>query len=206
MRAGRWLCLLLALLVLPSASAEDYPPVDSSAWGKQYDEYFKKYSKRYFGPGFDWRWFKAQAIAESRLNHNAKSHVGAIGVMQLMPATYAEIRDKNPHFKDISTPRWNIAAGIYYNRYLFTHQVWDGMPDEEKLLVAFAAYNAGLGGVLKAHRKLQPKRAKAWQEIAPHSPRETRGYVKRIKHIKGVAAMAHKNRDPRAKGASGISG
>ncbi|MCK5784786.1 MAG: hypothetical protein KAH06_10080, partial [Desulfobacterales bacterium] len=37
----------------------------------KYDGYFSKYSKRYFGPGFDWRYFKAQAIAESRLKANA---------------------------------------------------------------------------------------------------------------------------------------
>ena len=30
----------------------------------KYDQYFSKYSKRYFGPGFDWHLFKAQAIAE----------------------------------------------------------------------------------------------------------------------------------------------
>ncbi len=38
---------------------------------KRYDPYFSKYTKRYFGPAFDWTRFKAQAIAESNLNPDA---------------------------------------------------------------------------------------------------------------------------------------
>ena len=56
-------------------------PVHSGKWTDQYDRHFKKYSKRYFGPLFDWHWFKAQAIAESALSHDAESHVGARGLM-----------------------------------------------------------------------------------------------------------------------------
>jgi membrane-bound lytic murein transglycosylase F len=44
---------------------------------ERYDELFKKYGKRYFGPGFDWRLFKAQAMAESNLSQTARSHCGA---------------------------------------------------------------------------------------------------------------------------------
>src|SRR6185369_9269115 len=49
---------------------------------QRYDPYFKKYSKRFFGVGFDWRLFKAQGMAESELNPNARSFVGARGIMQ----------------------------------------------------------------------------------------------------------------------------
>ncbi|BBO84110.1 hypothetical protein DSCO28_46760 [Desulfosarcina ovata subsp. sediminis] len=48
------------------------------------------------GPAFDWRHFKAQAVAESRLQAAAKSRVGAVGLMQIMPRTFAEIRRKQP--------------------------------------------------------------------------------------------------------------
>ena len=65
----------------------------------KYDKYFSKYSKRYFGPAFDWHYFKAQAIAESRLKATAKSKVGALGVMQIMPKTFEEIARKNPTVK-----------------------------------------------------------------------------------------------------------
>ena len=85
----------------------------------RYDDTFRKYSKRFFGVGFDWRIFKAQGMAESNLDMNAKSSVGAQGIMQLMPSTFQEIRSKNPEIKAINHPEWNIAAGIYYD-----HQLW----------------------------------------------------------------------------------
>ena len=47
----------------------------------RYDEVFSKYTKRFFGAGFDWRVFKAQGLAESNLNPESRSWVGAIGIM-----------------------------------------------------------------------------------------------------------------------------
>ena len=59
-------------------------------WGPDdYDRLFRKYTKHYFGPHFDWRWFKAQGIAESGLRPNAHSSAGAKGIMQILPATAA---------------------------------------------------------------------------------------------------------------------
>ncbi|MEK7728441.1 MAG: transglycosylase SLT domain-containing protein, partial [candidate division KSB1 bacterium] len=89
----------------------------------QYDEYFRKYSKHHFGVNFDWRWFKAQAIAESGLNEKAESWVQAKGLMQLMPDTFADMKSRMPHLEDIFEPRWNIAAGIYYDRLLW--KMWE---------------------------------------------------------------------------------
>ncbi len=75
----------------------------------KYDKYFSKYSKRYFGPGFDWHYFKAQAVAESSLQADARSRVGAEGVMQIMPRTFEEITRKNPGIKGTrEQPRWNM--------------------------------------------------------------------------------------------------
>ncbi len=84
-----------------------------------YDDTFRKYWKRFFGLGYDWRIFKAQALAESNLSPAARSWVGARGIMQLMPTTFQEIQTKNPEFGDIEDPEWNIAAGIMYNRLLW---------------------------------------------------------------------------------------
>lgn len=36
-----------------------------------------------------------------------------------MPKTFDEIKKKNPSFVDVNEPRWNIAAGIYYDRQLY---------------------------------------------------------------------------------------
>ena len=54
--------------------------LDGAAQGRQahreatrYDPSFKKYAKRYFGAGTDWRWFKAQGMAESDLTPSVRS-------------------------------------------------------------------------------------------------------------------------------------
>src|SRR5579885_2678733 len=63
---------------------------------QRFDPMFKKYTKRYFGPAFDWHYFKAQGFAESGLKPTATSWVGARGIMQLMPSTYQEIASHRP--------------------------------------------------------------------------------------------------------------
>ena len=157
-------------------------PVHSSRWTDKYDRHFKKYSKRYFGPLFDWHWFKAQAIAESALNNDAKSHVGARGLMQIMPATFGEISEKNPHFSKVDLPRWNIAAGIYYDRMLY--RKFEKTAAQDKLYMTFASYNAGYGRILNASKRTGNKE-KNWDEIKRFLPKETRGYVKRIRKLMG---------------------
>lgn len=156
-------------------------PVHSNKWSTKYDHHFKKYSKRYFGPLFDWQWFKAQAIAESGLDENAESEVGARGVMQIMPSTFSEINNKIPHYLELDEPRWNIAAGIYYDRMLYRklHKV----AEEERMYMAFAGYNAGYGRVLKAMKNSDDK--EDWDEVKAHLPSKTRAYVRRIRLLMG---------------------
>ena len=174
---------LMTLLSVPPAHASflDHP-VDSGKWTDEYDRYFKKYSKRYFGPLFNWHWFKAQAIAESALNHDAKSHVGARGLMQIMPGTFSDISKQNPHFSQLDMPKWNIAAGIYYDRTLY--RKFKKTATQDKLYMTFASYNAGYGRILKASKRTESKE-KNWEEIKPYLPKETRGYVKRIRKLMG---------------------
>jgi len=188
-RYGLWI-FFLAVLMAPSVSAfERYNNV------VKFDKYFIKYAKRYFGPNFDWRHFKAQAIAESRLKERAKSHVGALGVMQIMPKTFEDILRKNPSIKGTrEQPRWNIAAGIYYDRKLWN--LWKAKrPFRDRLGFMFASYNAGSGNILKAQRLAKGKELNEnlWQSIEPVLPQvtgdrssETIHYVKRIALIKEV--------------------
>ena len=190
--------LLLAVIAgyqTAHAGGGKLPSVDSGHWTSKYDKYFIKYSKRYFGPHFDWHWFKAQAIAESNLKPDAESWVGARGIMQIMPPTFEEIQGKNPHFTNIDTPRWNIAAGIYYNKMLYRQ--WKGnLPEQQKLFLAFASYNAGLGNIRKAYKRSPPP-IKRWEDIAQRAPAETRGYVKRIR---GLKKADRQQKGPVAKG------
>lgn len=161
----------------------------------KFDPYFSKYTKRYFGPGFDWKQFKAQAVAESRLKADARSHVGAKGVMQIMPQTFDEILKKNPTIKgSLEQPRWNIAAGIWYDK-----SIWDifkaDRPLQDRFDFMFGSFNAGKGNILKAQRLAKKKglNPNLWESIEQTLPgvtgrnsRETLGYVNKIKTIQGA--------------------
>jgi len=182
MRLGHLRGLLILLcLVLWHGGMSAAESVDSEHWTDEYDPHFRKYTKRYFGPHFDWHWFKAQGIAESGLRSRVTSPRGARGVMQILPSTYQEIKKQNPHFKDISRPHWNIAAGIFYDRILYRR--WQSLAEPERLYIAFASYNAGFTRIRRLYQRLQ-KSATQWQHIKPHLPSETRHYVNRIRRLK----------------------
>lgn len=160
----------------------------------KYDRLFSKYTKRFFGPNFDWKYFKAQAVAESQLNPKAKSHVGALGIMQIMPKTYKEILRKNPSIKGSREhPRWNIAAGIYYDRILWKE--WKAeRPFQDRVNFMLGSFNAGKGNILKAQKIAKQKglNQNLWEAIEKALPavtgkrsQETIGYVRKISEIKG---------------------
>lgn len=153
----------------------------------RYDPSFQKYTKRYFGVGFDWRPFKAQGMAESGLKPTARSRVGARGIMQLMPSTFQTIQSARPDFKSIDDPEHNIAAGIMHDRYLWT--LYPTSPGDERLRFMFAAYNAGEGTIKRARSTAQKENldAELWSSVEAVAPkvkpwryRETLGYVKTI--------------------------
>ena len=183
------LVMILLLMPITAYAFERYNRV------VKYDKYFSKYSKRYFGPGFDWHYFKAQAVAESRLQADARSRVGAEGVMQIMPRTFEEITRKNPGIKGTrEQPRWNIAAGIYYNRMIWN--LWKAKrPYMDRINFMFGSYNAGKGNIIKAqkiakNKGLNPNMWKSIQSTLPDvtgkNSKETIGYVNKIGKIKGV--------------------
>ncbi len=155
-------------------------------WTKRYDSYFKKYSKHYFGLSFPWHWFKAQSIAESGLQAKAKSKVGAQGLMQILPSTYEDIVKKNPHLGDIKHPRWNIAAGVFYDRQIYRKWKKIGIPESERMAFTFASYNAGHYKILKAYNKTnkeKPEKQDQWHVVKLKTPGATRAYVHRIKQL-----------------------
>ena len=112
--------------------------------------YFQKYGDQYH---VDWLLMAAQGYQESQLNQAARSPVGAIGVMQIMPATGEDLG-----VGDISQTEPNIHAGVKYMRWMIDNYYGDEpMTQLDKALFAFASYNAGAGRIAQL-RKAAAKR------------------------------------------------
>jgi len=111
---------------------------------------FRKYGKQY---NLDWMLMAAQGYQESRLDQNARSHVGAIGVMQVMPTTGKELAVGDIHKVDP-----NIHAGVKYIRFMIDRYFSaEPMSDLDKGLFAFAAYNAGPGRIRQLRREAESR-------------------------------------------------
>ena len=95
---------------------------------------------------------------ESSYRPRARSHKGAMGLMQLMPATARQYNVRNPY-----DPKANIAAGVRHLKSLI---------DRWGVELALAAYNAGEGAVEK------------FKGVPPY--RETRNYVTQILSLAGL--------------------
>ena len=99
-------------------------------------EMFRKYSQQYT---LDYLLMIAQGYQESKLDQNAKSRVGAIGVMQVMPRTA-----KGLNVGDIRRIDSNIHAGVKYIRFMMDRYYANEPMDQlNKGLFTFASYNAG---------------------------------------------------------------
>jgi len=109
-------------------------------------EYFRKYGDKY---DVDWLLMGAQGYQESQLNQGAKSKVGAIGVMQVMPTTGKEL-----NVGDISDTEANIHAGVKYMRWMIDqYYEKEPMTKLDKALFAFASYNAGAGRISQLRKE-----------------------------------------------------
>jgi soluble lytic murein transglycosylase-like protein len=108
---------------------------------------------------------RAVIQAESAFNPRARSHKGAMGLMQLMPATAADFG-----VLDAYDPGENIRAGVAYLKQLL--DAYDG-----RVELALAAYNAGPGAVKKYGFTVPPYR-------------ETRDYVAKIRERTAATAEA----------------
>jgi membrane-bound lytic murein transglycosylase MltF len=111
---------------------------------------FQKYGSKY---GFDPLLLAAQGFQESQLNQSMKSRVGAIGIMQVMPATGAELK-----VGDIAVAENNVHAGAKYMDQLMTQYFKDAkFDDTNRALFAFASYNAGAGGIARMRAEAQKR-------------------------------------------------
>jgi len=137
----------------------------------------KKTVSRFAGRnGLDLSWVFGVIRQESAFNPSVRSYAGAVGLMQLMPATARYVsrkllkRKKNPRHRDLITPGTNIELGTTY-----LADVLASLGDNPVL--ATAAYNAGPHRI----KRWLPKNrlpADVWVELIPFS--ETRGYVQRV--------------------------
>ena len=142
--------------------------------------YFRKYGGQY---NLDWMLMAAQGYQESRLDQQARSHVGAIGVMQIMPATGKEL-----NVGDIGQIEANIHGGVKYIRFMIDRYYEDEpMDDLNKVLFAFAAYDCGPGRVRQLRREAAARGldANVWFDnvermAAEKIGRETVTYVSNI--------------------------
>jgi len=109
-------------------------------------DYFRKYGAQY---DVDPVIMAAQGYQESRLDQNAKSHVGAVGVMQVMPATGKDLK-----VGDITQVDPNVHAGVKYFRFMMDQFYKDEpMTQLDKGLMTLASYNAGPGRIRQLRRE-----------------------------------------------------
>ena len=108
---------------------------------------FRTYGARY---DFDWLILASFAFQESGFDQNVRSPVGAIGVMQVMPATAADRAVGIPDIEDLEN---NIHAGTKYLYVLRGHYFSDeAMDPTERMLFTMAGYNAGPNRVNRLRR------------------------------------------------------
>jgi membrane-bound lytic murein transglycosylase F len=120
-------------------------------WTAQYDTLYANAGAKYFSE-IDWRWLKAQGIAESGLDPTAVSSTGAAGIAQFEPETWADTCSEMGVEGNAHEPVYAIPAQAYY-----LHDLWESWQRKrepiDRLRLAFASYNAGLGNLLRAQKR-----------------------------------------------------
>lgn len=160
---------------------------------------FRKYGEQY---GLDYLLMLAQGYQESQLDQSARNQSGAMGVMQVMPATGREMK-----VGDIAQLDPNIHAGVKYIHFMMdTYYANEPMDRLNKGLFTFASYNAGPGRISALRRKaaargLDPNKWFNNVEIvaAESIGRETVQYVSNIYKYYLAYQMLTENQAQRAK-------
>lgn len=124
-----------------------------------YDEEIKREARNL---GWDWRLLASVIYQESNFRPNAESWAGAVGLMQLMPATATEFGAV-----DRTNPYQSLRAGVRYLKYL--DKLWAKYirDSNERVKYVLASYNAGLSHILDA-RNLAKKYSKdpnRWEDV-----------------------------------------
>ncbi|HET6523548.1 lytic transglycosylase domain-containing protein [Sphingopyxis sp.] len=158
---------LVALAPLGCRAAAASPASPASGHAHPYAAHVTEASQRF---GIPEAWIWRVMHTESRGNRRAVSPVGAMGLMQIMPGTWAMLSARHRLGADPFDARMNILAGAAYLRAM-----WDRYRDVRLML---AAYNAG------------PGRADAYAAGRRRLPAETRAYVAQIVSSLGVSGVS----------------
>jgi soluble lytic murein transglycosylase-like protein len=144
---------LCAVSVMPSATLAETTPVKHTVRHSRYAAHIAEAARRFRIPA---AWIRAVMQVESRNNPRAISSKGAMGLMQIMPDTWHELRARYQFGRNPYYPRNNILAGAAYLRELYDRYGSPGF---------LAAYNAG------------PSRYQDYLSKRRKLPAETRAYV-----------------------------
>ena len=110
-----------------------------------YDDLIKRYAP---GVGWDWRLLASQMYQESRFEPKARSWAGAMGLLQIMPATAGDLGLADPY-----DPEQNVEAAVRYLKWLEDEYWGDEIADpQERIKFILASYNCGAGHVFDAQR------------------------------------------------------
>jgi membrane-bound lytic murein transglycosylase F len=109
-----------------------------------YDEQLKRGAEQI---GWDWRLVASVVYQESNFNPRVKSWAGAVGLMQIMPATGEYFGASN-----LWDPSQNINVGIRFLKFLDKHWAKTVSDPEERMKFVLASYNVGLSHVIDAQK------------------------------------------------------
>lgn len=164
----------------------------------RYNKWFSDYTLLHFGNLVSPRWTKAVGMAESNLKYNAKSSVGALGLMQFMPATFSSVAPEPYKTLGSLDPESAIWVGCKYLRMIWKQ--FDVVESHERKAFVNAGYNSGPGNVMKARKKcltIAGCNQDEWSMnvenslvTLPQFQSETRGYVARIRKFEKQLAIA----------------
>ena len=114
--------------------------------------------------GLDWRLLAAQTYQESRFEPRARSWAGAMGLLQIMPATARDLGVDDPF-----DPRQNVEGAVRYLKWLEDNYWAEAIPDSlERVKFVLASYNTGAGHVMDARRLTEKYGGDDtnWEEVA----------------------------------------
>ena len=126
-----------------------------------YDDLLKRYAPTV---GWDWRLLGSQMYQESRFKPRAQSWAGAMGLLQIMPGTAADLGLEDPY-----DPEQNVEAAARYLKWLEDEYWADRIGDPaERTKFILASYNAGPGHIFDAQRLAEAEGGdpETWEDVA----------------------------------------